>query len=41
MLWSIFLSSQVKKFAIITYKHGMHELPPELRNDLRLIILEN
>ena len=30
------LSSQVKRCAIITYKHGIYELPHELPNDLRL-----
>ena len=35
------LSSQVKRCAIITYKHDLYELPHELPNDLRLRILEN
>ena len=30
------LSPQVKRCAIITYKHGIYELPHELTNDLRL-----
>ena len=36
-----FLSPQVKRCAIITYKHGMYELPHELPNDLRLRKLGN
>ena len=35
MFYQIFLSPQVKQCAIITYKHGIDELP----NDLRLKIL--
>ena len=35
--WQIFLSPQGKRCAIITYKHGIYELP----NELRLRILEN
>lgn len=31
-----FLSLQVKKCAIITYKDGLYELPKELPNDLKL-----
>ena len=41
MFYQIFLLSQVKLCAIITYKHGKYELPHELRNNLRLSILEN
>ena len=37
----IFLSPQVKQCAIISYKHGIYELPNELLNDLKLRILEN
>ena len=37
MFYQIFLSPQVKRYAIITYKHGIHELPHELSNDLKLI----
>ena len=37
MFYEIFLSSQVKGWMIITYKHGIYELP----NDLRLRILGN
>ena len=40
MFYQIFLSPQVKRCAIITYKNGIyelpHELPHELPNDLRL-----
>ena len=36
MFYQIFLSSQVKRWAIITYKHGINELQNELPNDLRL-----
>ena len=31
----------VKQSAIITYKHGIYQLPHELPKDLRLKILEN
>ena len=34
MLYQIFFSPQVKRCAIITYKHGIYELPHELPNDL-------
>ena len=37
----IFFSSQVKRYAIITYKHSRHNLPHEMLNNLRLKILEN
>ena len=36
-----FLSPQVKRWAIITYNHGIYELPHESPNDLRLTILGN
>ena len=36
MFYQIFLSPQVKRCAIITYKHGIYKLPHELPNDLRL-----
>ena len=36
MFYQIFLSPQVKRWAIITYKHGIYELPQELPNNLRL-----
>ena len=38
MFYQIFLSSQVKQWAIITYKHGVYELPHELPKNLRLIL---
>ena len=41
MFHEIFFSPQVKRCAIITYKHGIYELPHELPNDLRLRILGN
>ena len=41
MFCQIFLSPEVKRLAIITYKHGIYELPHELPNDLRLEILGN
>ena len=41
MFYQIFLSQQVKGCEIITYKHGIYELPHELPNDLRLRILQN
>ena len=37
MFQQIFLSPQVKRCAIITYKHAIHELPHELPSDLRNI----
>ena len=36
MFYQIFLSPQVKRCAIITYKHGVYELPYKLPNDLTL-----
>ena len=39
MFYQIFISSQAKRTAIITYIHGIYELPQELSNDLRLRIL--
>ena len=41
MFYQIFLSRQVKRWVIITYKNGMYELPYELPNNLRLRILGN
>ena len=41
MFYQILLSLQVKRWAIITYKHGIWELRHELPNDLRLRILGN
>ena len=36
MFYQVFLSSHVKRYVIITYKHDIHELPHELPNHLRL-----
>ena len=36
MFYQIFLSPQLKRCAIITYKHGMYELSDKLPNDLDL-----
>ena len=41
MFYQLFLSPQVKRCAIITYEHGIYELPQELPNDGRLRILGN
>ena len=41
MFYQIFFSPQVKRCAIIIYKHGLYELPYKLPNDLRLSILGN
>ena len=41
MFYQIFNSPKVKRWAIITYKHGVYELPNELPNDLRLRKLGN
>ena len=41
MFYQIFLSPQVKRWAIINYEHGIYELPHELPKDLRLRILGN
>ena len=41
LFYQIFLPPQVTQWAIITYKHGIYELPHELPNDLRLRILGN
>ena len=38
MFYQIFLSPQVKRWAIITYKYGIYELPHGLPNDLKLWI---
>ena len=35
MFFQIFLSPQVKRWAIIAYKYGTYELPHELPNDSR------
>ena len=36
MFYQIFLSPQVRRWAIISYKDGIYELPHDLPNDLRL-----
>ena len=36
MFYQIFLSPQVKRWAIITHKHGIHDLAHDLPNNLRL-----
>ena len=41
MFYKIFLSPQVKRWVIITYKHGIYELPHEFLNNLGLRILGN
>ena len=41
MFYQMFLSPEVKRCAIFTYKHGIYELPHELPNDLRLTKLGN
>ena len=40
MFNQIFLSPQVKRWAIIIYKHGIYELTHELPSNLRLRILK-
>ena len=41
MFCQIFLSPEVKRCTIITYKHSIYELPHELTNNLRLRNLGN
>ena len=41
MFYQIFLSPKVKRSTIIGNKHGIYQLPHELKNDLRLMILGN
>ena len=41
MFYQIFLSPQVKRWTITTYKHGIYDLPDELPNDLGPRILGN
>ena len=41
MFYQIFFSPQVKRWAIITYKHDIYELPDELLKELLLRILGN
>ena len=36
MLYQIFFSPQVKRWVIVTYKHGIFELPHKMWNDLGL-----
>ena len=36
MFYQVFLSPQVRRCAIISYKHGIYELPHELPKDSRL-----
>ena len=36
MFYQTFLSPQVKRCAIITYKHGIYELPHKLPNDCQI-----
>ena len=35
MFYQLFLSPQVKRWAIITFKNGIYQLPDELPHDLR------
>ena len=39
MFYQLFPSPQVKRWVIITYKHGIYELRHDFSNDLRLRIL--
>ena len=41
MFQQIFISLQVKRSVMISYKHCIYELPDELSNDLKLRILGN
>ena len=41
MFYQVFLSPQIKQWAIIAYKYGIYEFPHELPNDLRLKISGN
>ena len=41
MLYQIVILPQLKRWVIITCKHGIYELPHELPNGLRLRILGN
>ena len=41
MFYEIFLSLQEKKCAIITYKHGIYDLPDKLPKDLKHKVLGN
>ena len=41
MFYQVFLSPQVKRYTLITYKHDIYVLPHEFPNDLKLKILGN
>ena len=41
MFDQILHSPQVKRWVMITYEHGIYELPQELPNNLRFGILKN
>ena len=41
MFYQIFLSPQVKRCAIVTYKHGKYDLPLEMPDDFGIRILGN
>ena len=41
MFYHTFLSPQVKRYAVITNKYGIYELPHKSPNDLRLRTLGN
>ena len=41
MFQQVFLQPQVKRCAVVAYKHGIYELVHELPNHLRLNILGN
>ena len=41
IIFYIILSPKMKRWAIITYKRDIYELPHELPNDLRLRIIGN
>ena len=41
MFYKIFLSPQVKQWAIITYKHGAYELSHDSPHDLKLTTLQH
>ena len=41
MFYQVLFSLQVKRFALITDKDGICELPHEQLNDLRLRVLRN
>ena len=41
MFDKILVSPQVKRIVIISNKHGIYELPHDLRHDLRLMTLGN